>query len=198
MEFGKSLKQKCACGFEIRLALTSGGNKHENCVFDFKFADLAEKYPEQKDLIAKLWEICHTEPDFWVCAEMEYWEARGVTWDSLRVANLAEKYPEHKDVLIKLLEKSRTDYEAFSEMALWKAKGVNWDAEVKYPPIPKGELHEFAYKKAQLWQLTEGLGDHRDEHSLQRKLTVRDFPWVSRKSILTEDVLAFCDELRYQ
>jgi DNA-binding ferritin-like protein (Dps family) len=27
---------------------------------------------------------------------------------------------------------------------------------------------------------------------------VRDFPWVSRKSILTEDVLAFCDELRYQ
>jgi hypothetical protein len=203
MELAKSLKQMCPCGFEIRIELTSGENKHQNCVFDLKLSDLAVRYPEHSDLIAKLWEICHTQVDFWFCAKIQYWEEKGVTYDTLRMDSLIKNHPEDKDAIIDLWHKKKQattfdseysfdDYaEILRQMDVWTAKGVDWDPPDVWPDVSQSELEKFAYNKVQLWELTETLGN--DQH----KLTKDDFPWVKRKSILTDDVIGFCQEMTY-
>jgi len=117
----------------------------------------------------------------------------------LKLIDLAGKYPEHEELIRKLWKIicDIPEYWVVTEQEWWTATTGSWDYQKEYPEVPRDVLSKFSYEKVQLWELTEGLGDYRHNASLQRALTVKDFPWVCDKALLTDEVIAFCEVLRY-
>jgi hypothetical protein len=63
MEFANKLRQMCPCGYQVQGVIQDQA-KHENCVYNVKWSDLAKKYPEQESLVKKLWSLTLAGPDY--------------------------------------------------------------------------------------------------------------------------------------
>jgi len=179
MEFARNLKKRCVCGTNKDTVLSE--EKHENCVYNLKFRDLIEEFPEQEGLLRKLWLLAVSTPDY------------GWQWDSLQKA-----YPMVPG-LKKLGKLGHSDPKYWEIME--KLKGL--EVDFRLDDYLDEKRHMCVVNESQLWELTECLGDDRPDKDRPvtkgqlMKCLSKPLTHELKEAVEDEQVIAFCEEMRY-